>query len=71
MYCKGNFILAKAELKLELHLDNLVDLIWGAEEGRPPYPSEPLFILDTVYAGKLNLSYVCPTSSLQIVLRKW
>jgi hypothetical protein len=24
-----------------------------------------------VYAGKLNLSYVCPTSSLQIVLRKW
>ncbi|KDR18194.1 Xaa-Pro aminopeptidase 2 [Zootermopsis nevadensis] len=42
---------SKAGLKLELYLDNLVDKIWGSEEGRPPYPSDPLFILDTAYAG--------------------
>lgn len=41
----------QAGLKLEIHLSNLVDIIWNSDEGRPPYPTGPLFILDTTYAG--------------------
>ncbi|PNF27724.1 hypothetical protein B7P43_G12791, partial [Cryptotermes secundus] len=41
----------KAGLRLELLLVNLVDKIWGVEEGRPPYPSDPLFVLNTSYTG--------------------
>jgi hypothetical protein len=45
---------AKEGLRLELHLDNLVDQIWRVDEGRPPYPSDPLFIISTSYAGKFH-----------------
>jgi Xaa-Pro aminopeptidase len=41
----------QAGLELEVHLSNLVDMIWDAAEGRPPYPSDPVFVLDTKYAG--------------------
>jgi len=37
-----------------------VDIIWDAEEGRPPYPSDPVFVLDTKYAGKLKLQVHMP-----------
>ncbi|XP_069700118.1 xaa-Pro aminopeptidase ApepP-like [Periplaneta americana] len=41
----------KRNLRLEPLYDNLVDMIWGAAEGRPPYPSDPIFVLDTKYTG--------------------
>jgi hypothetical protein len=55
-------------LRLELHLDNLVDKIWHVEEGRPPYPSDPLFILNASYAGKFLLK-VLPAITVQLELR--
>ncbi|KAJ9581804.1 hypothetical protein L9F63_003873 [Diploptera punctata] len=45
-------VFSKAGLELKLHTENLVDNIWGENEGRPSYPDVALFPLSTEYAGK-------------------
>lgn len=39
-------------LQLVLHNNNLVDEIWGPENGQPDYPADPVFVLESQFAGR-------------------
>ncbi|XP_049799678.1 xaa-Pro aminopeptidase ApepP-like [Schistocerca nitens] len=47
-----NSSLYEAGLDLVVITNNLVDEIWGSENGQPPYPSDKIFVLDQQFTGE-------------------